>query len=218
MDEKNDFTKFSKNTKNIEILEKLERLEIQNIVKKAKSGDVSAFQLLVNKYEKKIFNTAYWFLRNKDDAFDITQEVFIEAFKNLKKFREESSFFTWINWILLDRVKRKRIKDKIYNTYIKPLFKRDKDDMDEDYENLNVNTTDTDNPIHILAKKEKNDFILKKINSLDEKYSMPVILCDLENMSYKEAAEILNCPESTIKIRLFRARLQLKDLLKNLKN
>ena len=194
--------------------------QIAKLVKQAKAGDVSAFQVLVQKYEKKIFSTAYWFLRNRDDAFDITQEVFIDAFQKLDKFREESSFFTWINWILLDRVKRKRTKDKIYNTYIKPIFKSDKHDADETYEDFSSNLDSdlnsqnaTDNPIQILAKKEKDDFILKQINSLDEKYSLPIILCDLQNLSYKEAADILNCPETTIKIRLFRARLKLKELL-----
>lgn len=197
-----------------DISKNLENSDIEKIVKRAKAKDVAAFQILVNKYEKKIFNTAYWFLRNRDDAFDITQEVFIETFKNLHKFREQSSFFTWINWILLDRVKRKRLKDKVYNKFIKPILKNDKEDADESYEDESLYSK-TDNPLQILAKKERDEFILKKVNSLDEKYSMPIILCDLENLSYKEAAEILNCPESTIKIRLFRARLKLKELLKD---
>lgn len=208
----------NENSKNSKNSENLENLEIQNIVKKAKAGDVLAFQILVKKYEKKIFNTAYWFLRNRDDAFDITQEVFIDAFTKLANFREESSFFTWINWILLDRVKRKRIKNNIYNKFIRPIFSNDKEDSDEIYENLDsAIISELDNPINILEKKEKDKFILDKINSLDDKYAMPIILCDLQNMSYKETAEILNCPESTIKIRLFRARLQLKDLLKKSK-
>lgn len=187
-------------------------------IRQAKAGDISAFKILIKQNEKKILNTAMWFLGNKDDAFDVVQEVFLYAFKNINKFREESSFYTWLNWILLDMVKRKRTKDKIYNKFIKPIFSiingEDEKEL-EDTESLifRENKNKDENPLNILEKEEKAKKILNIIKSLDEKYSAPIILCDLENLTYKEASLILNCAETTLKIRLFRARLKLKEKL-----
>ncbi len=193
--------------------DKDEPMDEKQLIKLAKGGDIKAFEILVNTHEKKIYSTAFWMLNNKDDALDVTQEVFLYAFQNLKKFREQSSFFTWINWILLDQVKRKRTKNKL-NHFLKPIFMTDHSNEESELDFL---AAKNDNPTDLIIKKEQEDFILAKINSLPDKYSLPIILCDLQNMSYREAADVLNCSESTIKIRLFRARSKLKDFLKALK-
>ena len=182
----------------------------QEIIKRAKKLDVAAFEILVKTYEKKIYQSAYWFINNQDDAMDLTQEVFIDAFKKISSFREECAFLTWLNWILLDRVSRKRRKNKTIEKYISPM-ETDDENNEKEYESH----TDK-NPLHFLTLKEKQKFILKQVNSLEDKYRMPVVLCDLERLSYKEAAEILKCTESSIKTRLFRARMKLRELLINL--
>ena len=103
--------------------------------------------------------------------------------------------------------KRKRIKNKFYK-FINPFSKI----INELNQNniLDIHDKKDNEPINILKNKEKSNKILKTIQSLDEKYKMPIILCDLDNLSNKEEANIWKISETTIKIRLFRARLKLK--------
>ncbi|MCP4481384.1 MAG: RNA polymerase sigma factor [bacterium] len=177
------------------------------LIKQAKKLNVKSFETLIKKYELKIYHSAYWFIGNKDDAMDLVQEVFIDAFKKIKSFRQECAFLTWLNWILLDRVSRKRRKQKTLNKYIYYL-----EEDDREYTKEYVSHVDK-NPVNILIDQEEQNKILGAINVLEDKYRMPIVLCDLEHLSYKEAAETLRYNESTLKTRLFRARVKLRDLL-----
>lgn len=190
-----------------------------NLIKNCKDGDVEAFKILVKRYEQRILKASIWFIGNEDDAKDIASDVFLYAFQNIKKFREKSSFYTWLYWILLDKVKRKRLKNKIKNSILEPLFSIFNKDDDDDVEEKFGNTKDSS--LEVLEREEKNKRIFDVINSLEEKYKSPIILCDIDELSYKEASRILNCNETTLKTRLFRARMKLRekilkdDILKN---
>jgi RNA polymerase sigma-70 factor, ECF subfamily len=178
----------------------------KEFIEKSKNGDVKAFENLVFMYQKKVYKSAYYLTGNNEDAYDVTQEVFLYAFKNIKKFREKSSFFTWLYWLIVDmssRIFKKKASQKIISL---------QDNKNEDGKEIDIK--DLSNvPQEVLEKKEKDQIILKAVNSLKDKYRIPVVLCDLENLSYKEASIIARCSESAIKTRLFRARRLLKKKL-----
>ena len=182
------------------------------LVEKSKSGDANAFKILIERYEGRVLKSSIWLIGNEDDAKDIASDVFLYAFQNIKKFREESSFYTWIYWILLDKVKRKRLKNKIKDSIL-PLFSifNNKDD-DKIEENLGDKKASS---LEFLEKEEKNKRIFDIISSLEEKYKAPIILCDMDGLSYREASILLGCNETTVKTRLFRARMKLREKISN---
>ncbi len=182
------------------------------LVEKSKSGDANAFKILIKRYEGRVLKSSIWLIGNEDDAKDIASDVFLYAFQNIKKFREESSFYTWIYWILLDKVKRKRLKNKIKDSIL-PLFSifNNKDD-DKIEENLGDKKASS---LEFLEKEEKNKRIFDIISSLEEKYKAPIILCDMDGLSYREASILLGCNETTVKTRLFRARMKLREKISN---
>lgn len=180
----------------------------KNLVVRAKQGDTAAFEQLVLRYQKKIFQTAYWYTGNTDDAADITQEVFVAAFATLQRFREQSSFFTWLNWLLLDQCSRtfRRKKNKIVS------LDQTLDNGDEEGKPIEV-ADSSETLLGTLVKAEQQKRVLNAIHSLKEKYRVPLILCDIEKHSSHDAAHIARCSEGTLKSRLFRARILLKKKL-----
>jgi RNA polymerase sigma-70 factor, ECF subfamily len=179
------------------------------LIEKSKNGDVKAFENLVFIYQKKVYKSAYYLTGNNEDAYDVTQEVFLYAFKNIKKFRGKSSFFTWLYWLIVDMSSRIFKKKASQKTVSLQSYKND--------ENKEFDIKDSSNiPHEILEKKEKDEIVLSAVNSLKDKYRIPIVLCDLENLSYKDASSIAQCSESSIKTRLFRARRLLQKKLKDL--
>ncbi|MFC1512433.1 RNA polymerase sigma factor [bacterium] len=185
------------------------------LVKRSKNGDIKAFEVLVNKYQDKLYKSAYWFTGTRDDAFDITQEVFIAAFENINKFKGKSSFFTWLYWLLIDRCQRKFKKKKRLNKHAK-ITSLDQH-IETEKQTISREFADKkESPWEELLKKERETLIINAVNLLKEKYKIPVILCDFQNMPYKQAAVIAKCSEGTLKSRLFRARKILKKSLEKI--
>jgi len=182
----------------------------EKLIKKCKDGDIEAFKILIKRYEKRILKSSMWFMGNEDDAKDVSSDVFLYVFQNIKKFREESSFYTWLYWVLLDKVKRKRLKNKLKTSILEPIFSIFNKNNDNDKEEEKFGDT-KDSSLEVLEKKEKNKRIFDVINSLDEKYKSPIILCDIDGLSYREASLVLGCSEMALKTRLFRARMKLRE-------
>jgi RNA polymerase sigma-70 factor (ECF subfamily) len=162
------------------------------VIKKCQDGDKEMFALIFENYKNFVYNISFQFFNNKEDAEDLTQDVFVRLFLKIKSFKFKSSFKTFLTKITInlakDRIRRKKI--------IK-------------FEKL---------PENISLQKE-NDEILEKIkeslNSLPEKYKTVIILKDCEGFSIKETCEILNKKEGTVKSLIFRGREILRDKLKN---
>lgn len=180
------------------------------LVQKCKQGDIEAFEVILKIYEKKIYNFAYRMLGDKEDAMDTTQEVFMKAYKSINTFNGNSSFSTWLfkiaKNVCIDYL-RKNDKARIYS-----LDKTIKIDGEE----IKKETPDTSNlPEEIVKKRELQRIVHQAIARLPEKYKAVIILRDLQNFSYKEIAEILNCSIGTVKSRISRGRKELKNILSN---
>ena len=180
----------------------------KNLLERAKSGDVAAFEQLIESYQRKIFNIALRMLGNYDDAGDLTQEVLIRIYKSIKSFKEQSSFSTWIYRITtnvcLDEI-RKRKNRKVIS--LDEEIKLDDGDMKRQIENGEPSPEEMAETGDL--KKVVNDAIAR----LSEEHRMVIVLRDIRGFSYEEIAEMLKCPEGTVKSRINRARQALKNIL-----
>jgi RNA polymerase sigma-70 factor (ECF subfamily) len=183
-------------------------VEEQVLLKKSQEGDIAAFEKLIEGYQKRVFNIAYRLVGNYDDASELAQEVFIKVFKSLRKFKGQSSFSTWVYSITknvcFDEL-RKRKNKKI--VYIDEDIKYDNNEMQRQIED------DRPQPDIIAEKNEVKKIVHEAIQELSQDHRIVIVMRDIQGFSYEEIARILNCPEGTVKSRINRARLSLKQIL-----
>jgi len=187
----------------------------RELIQRCKSGDRKAFGELVIKYQERIFATTYRLLGNYEEARDITQDAFINAYQSLKKFKEESSFYTWLYRIAINLCYHKfRSRE-----YQKTSQTQSLNELEEPEEGqaLRAVAITKETPRQILIQKETMDTIRKAIATLKKRYYQVVVLRDIEGLSYEEISHLLNCPVGTVMSRLHRARLLLKKKLKGIR-
>jgi RNA polymerase sigma-70 factor (ECF subfamily) len=174
-------------------------------------GDTEAFAVLVERHQKKMLNIAYRMTGNYDDACDVVQEAFLSAFRSLKTFRRESRFSTWLYRIVVNHTKNRLHLLKARSHHESRTI--------DDPPNMEVNqsfcqTTSEDVPlIEQIEKRELYEKMQECIGSLDEEHREVLVLRDIQGFSYDEIRDILKIPDGTVKSRLFRARIALKDCL-----
>ena len=177
------------------------------LVEKAKKGDANSFEILVIKYQRRIFNLIFRLTNEPDIVEDIAQEVFIKAYKALKDFKGKSSFSTWIYRITVNTCLN-HIKSNKRNLY-KSL---EDDSYEEGYDTASHNLMNTE---HVIERHELSKKIEEAINSLNQEQKAIIVLRDIEGFSYEDIGRILDCPTGTVRSRLFRARKELKSILEN---
>jgi len=186
------------------------------IIEKVLSGDVNAFEVIVKKYEKMIYNLAMTKTQSKENAQDISQECFLRAYKMLRSYRTDSAFSTWIYRIcqnLIFDFYRKNKKIKTVSLSVSDL------NDGESKEKEIVDTNSGSEPSEHVIRTEKIEKIREIINSLPEDLREIVILRDLNNISYEQISEMLDIELGTVKSRLNRAREKIKDfIIKNNKD
>ncbi|NJD03334.1 MAG: sigma-70 family RNA polymerase sigma factor [Ruminiclostridium sp.] len=180
----------------------------KDLLEGAKSGDVAAFEQLIESYQKKIFNMALRMLGNYDDAGDLTQEVLIRIYKSIRSFKEQSSFSTWIYRITtnvcLDEIRRRKNRKVIS---LDEEIKLDDGDMKRQIE------SDEPSPEETAEAEDLKKIVNDAIARLSEEHRIAIVLRDIQGLSYEEIAEVLKCPEGTVKSRINRARQALKNVL-----
>ncbi|GAB4117585.1 MAG: RNA polymerase sigma factor SigW [Candidatus Caldatribacteriota bacterium] len=168
-------------------------------------GKTKYFSRLIDNYRHMIYNLAYRMSNNLQEAEDIAQETFIKAFQYLDHFNPNYKFSTWLYQIALNIIRDRFKKKEIFS------YSLDTPKEGADTESLPPEPVDhTHNPEYILTRKEEAELIQRAINALPLKYKEVIILRHIQDLSYLEIARILKLSESTVKIRLFRAREQLK--------
>lgn len=171
-------------------------------------GKTQYFSRLIDNYKHMIYNVAYRMSNNSQEAEDIAQETFLRAFQSLAHFNPAYKFSTWLYQIALN-ITRDRLKKREIHPY-----SLDAPIESEEAESSPLEPADfTHNPEQIITQREEAELIQKAINSLPLKYREVIILRHIQDLSYIEISHILKLPESTVKIRLFRAREQLKKIL-----
>jgi len=175
----------------------------KDLIHRAQMGDVIAFEELISGYEKKVYNTAYRYFENMEDARDITQEIFLKIFTSLKHFKQGSSFSTWLYRIAVNTCidfSRRKKEDTL------PI----PDDMDANGTGLGEYSKQ---PEDVVESKELRKALNEAIRALPEDQRICVVLRDIQGFSYMEIGQILNCSAGTVKSRISRSRRALKEIL-----
>lgn len=178
------------------------------LVTKARSGDATAFNELVNRYERKIFRLAKHITQNDEDAEDVLQETFLKAYEHLGDFQEKSKFYTWIVRIAVNESLMKLRKRKGDRTVPldEPL------DTGEDTVVREIAVWD-ENPEQRYSRDELGEILDEAVQSLRPAFRTVFVLRDIEELSTEETAEALGISIPAVKSRLLRARLQLREKL-----
>ncbi len=178
------------------------------LVERAKAGDTAAFEQLVKQYDRQIFRTAQHITQNREDAEDITQDVFFKAFQKLDQFQGNSKFSTWLVRIAVNESLMRLRKRKTSRTV----------SMDQDVE-TDEGSIPRDfaewrpNPEQNYSQSELAEILRKTIAGLPPGFRTVFTLRDIENLSTEETAEALGLSVPAVKSRLLRARLQLRERL-----
>ena len=182
------------------------------LVHRCQADDAAAFDEIVALYKDGIYNYVWRMISNREDAEDLTQEVFVRAFGAIKKFRRESNLRTWLYRIATNLCVDKYRRAGLEKQYFVPLERRQ---TDEDGDPVAFDLPDTTNdPQRVFEQTELQAEIQKALVRLPEKLRSALLLFDLEGMSYDEIAEAVGCPVGTVKSRIFNARVQLRGLLR----
>jgi RNA polymerase sigma-70 factor (ECF subfamily) len=182
------------------------------LVESSKKGNLDAFEALTNRYEQRVYSLALRMLRQEQDAEDVTQQTFLSAIENLGGFRGEASFSTWLLRIAAHAALKIIRKRKGLNTI--------------SLEEATEGTNDSDavphpeyiadwrqSPEELVHQHEIKRLLDEALSQLDEKHRLVFLLRDVEGLSVRETAEALGLSEANTKVRLLRARLQLRELL-----
>ena len=168
-----------------------------NIINLVKKGDSRAFDILVVKYQDRLIYSVFKFCKDLELSQDITQEAFVKAFRNIDKFRGESSFYTWIYRIAINTAKNYfSNKSRGAETY-------NEDILDTALSDMSLNS---DNPETLLAAEEMKDAVNQAFQNLPDEIRSTLSLREYDGLSYEEIAKVQNCPIGTVRSRIFKGR------------
>jgi len=182
------------------------------LVALAKAGELAAFENLVSRHEQKVYALVLRMLRHPEDAEDVTQEAFMSALEHLAEFRGEASFETWISRIATYaalKVIRKR-RGKMFVSLEENTEPKEEGDAIPHPEFI---ADWRESPEVLAQRNEIMQLIDKALEQVEEKLRLVFLLRDVEGMSIQETAQALEISEANVKVRLLRARLQLREIL-----
>ena len=182
------------------------------LVQRARAGDLDAFESLTSRHELRVYNLALRMLRQAHDAEDVTQQTFLSVVENLDGFRGEASFSTWVLRIASHAALKVIRKRKGLDTISLEAATEPTEDSDH-IPHPEFIADWKDSPEELAHRRELGGLLESALNSLDEKHRMIFLLRDVEGFSIKETAAALGISEANTKVRLLRARLQLRERL-----
>ncbi|HEY1958803.1 MAG TPA: sigma-70 family RNA polymerase sigma factor [Polyangiaceae bacterium] len=182
------------------------------LIERLVARDERAFNELVRSYERRVFGLVFRMLGSRAEAEDLTQEVFVQVFKAIGTFRGDSKLSTWIYRIAVNLCKNR-------TKYLRVRHAGEQDPIDDMAERLqpsaarHANVAQVDRPDEAMAGRQVEEIVRQAIGEVDEGFRECLILCDVEELSYEEIAEITQLPAGTVKSRIFRARAQLREIV-----
>jgi len=176
------------------------------LIERCRAGDLAAFEPLVEKYRQRVYRLAYNILRDSEEAWDVAQDAFIRAYQALGAFRGDSAFYTWLFRIVMnvarDRARQHAARGRAFGT-------ERVEEKDWDRALVDQGTAPDTNATQV----EERERIEQALATLSEPHRTIIMLSDLEGLSYREIAEVLNIPMGTVMSRLHNARRRLRDAL-----
>ncbi|MGD0212918.1 MAG: sigma-70 family RNA polymerase sigma factor [Terriglobales bacterium] len=178
------------------------------LIQRIRNGEHELFYELIQPYERRVYAAAFAILRNEADAEDVAQEAVLKAFKHIRQFRAEARFSTWLTQITINEAHMWRRKQ--HANVMEPIVER----QDEEGNYTPREFADwREIPLETLERKEVRQKLGEALASLGEKYREIFVLRDMQHLSIEETAKILGISTASVKTRLLRARLMLRDLL-----
>lgn len=176
------------------------------LVARARSGDYSAFEELIRRYQRRIYALVYNMTSHREDAEDLVQDVFIKAYRSLNGFKGDASFYTWLYRIAVNRTINflKRRKREASDLRL--------DDMDQSAERdpAFVELRARESPVREVTLNELQKKLNAALQTLSDKHRTVVVLHDIQGMPHEEIAKIMKCSVGTVRSRLFYARQHLQ--------
>jgi RNA polymerase sigma-70 factor (ECF subfamily) len=185
-----------------------QQLRERDLIQRIRDGEQELFYELIRPYERRVFAAAFAILRNQADADDAAQEAVLKAFKHLRQFRAEARFSTWLIQITVNESRMRRRKE--HASLMEPIVDREGDEgsyKPRDFADWREIPSET------LERKEIREKLAEALSSLGQIYREVFVLRDMEQLSIEETAKILGISTASVKTRLLRARLMLRDLL-----
>ncbi len=191
------------------------KLQERRLVRRLRRGDQRAFATIVRTYQQRVFNIVFRFLGNREEAEDVAQDVFVTVYQNAQNFRGDSKFSTWLYRVTVNHCKN-RLK------YLKRRGRHMGRPLDEVAEHLMAQGSGETQPAfhaaiprpdELAQGRQLEALILREMGKMDEDHRLLVVLRDIQGMSYQEMADVTGLNVGTIKSRLHRARLALKEAL-----
>jgi RNA polymerase sigma-70 factor (ECF subfamily) len=172
------------------------------IVERALTGDAEAFGELVQRWERRIFALTYGMLGREEDARDATQETFLAAFRNLRGFRGEAKVSSWLHRIAVNQCISRQRRAKV----------RSESALDDEHDNDAVSfaTPLSESPVRVVEGRQETLAVRRAINSLPLELRQIVVMKEFEELTFREIADALDLPLSTVKSRLYTALKQLQ--------
>ncbi|HZR17672.1 MAG TPA: sigma-70 family RNA polymerase sigma factor [Verrucomicrobiae bacterium] len=182
------------------------------LVQRAKAGDLDAFESLANRYEQRVYSLGLRMLRQEQDAQDVTQQTFLSALESLPRFRGEAKFSTWLLRIATHAaLKIIRKRNGLDTVSLEEATQAPNDSEPVPHPEYIADWRQS--PEELVQQNEVKRLLDEALGQLDEKHRLVFLLRDVEGLSIKETAEALGLSEANTKVRLLRARLQLRERL-----
>ena len=184
-----------------------ESAEDPRLIEECLKGRSEAFGALVRKYQDRLYNTLYRVVGNAEDARDLVQDAFVQAYRSLHRFQGESAFYTWLYRIAINAAislkRRHRVTVPIDAGREGPGYEPAEDPTRSD-------------PSERMEQDDRDRQVREALDSLPAEYRAVLVLKDIDGQKYEAIAQILDCPIGTVRSRLHRARLELRERLKHL--
>ncbi len=185
----------------------------QDLVAQCRQGDMTAFSLLVEKYQDRLFNTTYRLCGNYQDACELTQETFLRALRGLAGFRGEAKFYTWLFRIALNLTRSRHRRAGRRRS-------RSLNELDGTLELASqargLSRSENSDPAEQAEQAERNSKVVAALDRLAQQYKTVIVLRDVEDLDYRQIAQIVGVPVGTVKSRVHRGRLALRNYLADL--
>ena len=176
----------------------------RRLIAECLAGRTAAFGELVRRYQDRLYNAVLRVVDTAEDAADVVQDAFLNAYQSLNSFKGDSEFFTWLYRIAFNAAISLRRRKKAVLSF---------DGGDARVATEPVDPADYTRPGVALERSEEDAQLLAALNRLSPEHRMVLVLKDLEGQKYEDIAEVLDVPIGTIRSRLHRARMELRDLL-----
>lgn len=187
--------------------------EEKDIINQILQGDKDKFRILVEQYQQMVFKICLGFLHNKDDADDLTQDIFIQAYLSLYSFKGKAAFSTWLYRIAVNaslNYIRKSSKNFILQR-IDTIFGTGK------VKEISLPVSDMENPEDVLIRQEHVEWLQRALDALPENQRTAIVLSKYDDLSQKEIAEIMNISEGAVEALIQRAKKNLREKLSSAK-